>query len=466
MIAANGSLIKSDVPVAVLIFVLLTITPIWVFADDTHYQHYPVGGRAIGLGGAFTALASDPTGVFFNPAGLVDQQHKSIQVSTNLYGLEVADSFFDAVGRVTDLDTVFAELNVVPSAASFSGVLSANEDGIAQTSYGLGVFVPSYRSLNVQAFSEVTDPATQCKTVTYDRSLSDRTFLLGGSVSQRIDPAWSVGMSLYMAYRTFREAENVTCSDGPNRFSTAATNVNLALAAIYAAAGVKYRLGPWRFGATISTPSIRVFNVAKVSVSRGSALNEDRPPEFFARELDNLTADTRLSPELRLGAAYTLPNLATVSLDVHLHAGTRYDLYSLSAEQQDVDDAITTVRQIERRPIMNVNLGGEYEVFEQVILSIGLFTNLTSAPRIDGDVGQTYERDRLAHVHAAGGSGMLGFVTEHTVTRIGGVISYGEGSDVVPRTPGLAVLGEPDEFVKVDFSQLFAFVFLSSTFRF
>ena len=41
-------------------------------ADDGHYQNFLVGERAAGMGGAFTAIANDPSGTYYNPAGLVD----------------------------------------------------------------------------------------------------------------------------------------------------------------------------------------------------------------------------------------------------------------------------------------------------------------------------------------------------------------------------------------------------------
>ncbi len=448
------------------VFLLLSIAAP-ARADDTHYQDYPLGGRAVGLGGAFTALADDPSGVFYNPAGLVDQERHSIQVSTNLYGLEVADSFFNAVGRVTDLDTVFSELNVIPSAASFSGVLRKDENGVPLTSYGLGVFVPSSRVLNVQVFSEVANGDTECTTVTYNRSLSDRTFLLGLAGSQRLNDEWSSGVSLFLAYRALRETEDVACSAGPNRFSTASTNINLAIAAIRASFGIKVKLGGrWRLGAALLTPSVRMYDIATVSVRRGSALSETQPPEFFARELTQLNADTKFSPQLRLGAAYIWPDTLTVTLDLNLHAGTEYDLYDLPADEDAVGDAITTVRRVVRRPVINVNAGIEYEFWSRFSVAAGAFSNFSSARPIDGPVGSTFSRDRLAQVHAAGGSLVLGFKTEYTYTRIGGTMSYGEGTDVVPRTPGLAILGQPDEFVKVGFSQLFAFAYISSTFQY
>ncbi|MEO1175145.1 MAG: UPF0164 family protein, partial [Myxococcota bacterium] len=53
-----------------LVAVLLLAAP--ARGDDTHYQDFIVGGRAVGLGGAFTALADDPSGLFYNPAGIAD----------------------------------------------------------------------------------------------------------------------------------------------------------------------------------------------------------------------------------------------------------------------------------------------------------------------------------------------------------------------------------------------------------
>jgi hypothetical protein len=43
-----------------------------------------VGARAIGMGGAFVAIADDPSASFWNPAGLTDLKHSQLSFSTDL----------------------------------------------------------------------------------------------------------------------------------------------------------------------------------------------------------------------------------------------------------------------------------------------------------------------------------------------------------------------------------------------
>jgi len=57
-------------------------------ADDTHYQNQLLGERALGMGGAFTAVASDPTASFYNPGGLAMSLPSSVSASLNVYGVE------------------------------------------------------------------------------------------------------------------------------------------------------------------------------------------------------------------------------------------------------------------------------------------------------------------------------------------------------------------------------------------
>lgn len=447
--------------------VLTFAAPAW--ADDTHYHDYPLGGRAVGLGGAFVALASDPSGLYYNPAGIVDSRHHSVQIGTNLYGLEVSDTFVQAFGVVGDLESVFADLNIIPSSTAYTGVLDADENGRPVTSYALGSFIPSYRSLNVDSASAATDGP--CRQLSYQRSVLDRTFLFGGATAHRLDDTWQFGTSIFLAYRSLRDREEVSCfgdSTEPGAgFSAASTNLNLANAAILMSFGLKGNLGHGLYlGGTVTSPSIRAWDSGSIRVRRGAADPSTGDSQFFLRELDGLSANTKYGTSIRVGLAYVLPETATFAFDVDFRAPTKYALVELPPTETQVADAITLTTEVERKAVVNLNLGAEYLFTEGFSMSGGLFTNFSSAPSIPGEVGQIFDRDRLPDIDSFGGSLVAGFFGEYTLTRVGITMSYGEGADVVPRSQGLNVLGQSTDFVKVDYNQLFLYFFVSSTFRY
>lgn len=443
------------------------------WADDTHYQDYLVGSRSVGLGGAFAAISDDPSGIFYNPAGIVDARHTSVQLSTNLYGFEVSDSLFAAVGRVADLDTAFTDLNIIPASASFTTIIEADADGRPTSSYGLGVFVPAYRSVNVVSLTEIPEARELggCTQVSYQRSTLDRTFLAGGSLAHRIDDTWRFGISGILAYRSLRDREETSCftglGDEQPSFATAESNLDLGVASLLFSAGLKADLGGgFSLGLTVTTPSITAFDFADVRVRRGNADAETGRTEFLLRELLDLRANSRFGTQVRLGAAYAVPRRVTLAWDVTFHAPVKYRLFAVPAEEQDVRQALTLVSEVERRMVLNTNLGAEYLLTRSISIAGGLFTNFSSAPRIPGDIGDVFTQDYLPFINSFGGTLVAGFFSEYTLTRVGVMMSYGEGTDVVPRSAALQVLDGTSEFVKVPLSQAFAFLFVSSTFRY
>ena len=55
------------------------------WADDQHYVNVLVGDRSGALGGAYTALADDPSGCYYNPAGLAFAPYQSFSASMNVF---------------------------------------------------------------------------------------------------------------------------------------------------------------------------------------------------------------------------------------------------------------------------------------------------------------------------------------------------------------------------------------------
>src|SRR5437879_9797076 len=84
-------------------------------ADDANYRPYVVGGRAAGMGGAFTALADDGSAPYYNPGGLAFVRKSQLSLSGSVYGL-VSGRQADALGDGHDF--TFRDLNIFPVSTS------------------------------------------------------------------------------------------------------------------------------------------------------------------------------------------------------------------------------------------------------------------------------------------------------------------------------------------------------------
>lgn len=443
-------------------------------ADDTAYRAYPLGGQAVTLGGAFTALGSDPSGLFYNPAGLVDIQQGSVQVGTNLYGIEVQGGITDAFDAVVDVERVASSLEVIPAAASGINVLERDASGRPTTVYSIGSFVTASRNSQTSVINQLSpsERFSGCARLAYERTLSDRRFLFGGGLAHRLGDEWSVGFSGFLVYRTLRDREEITCSDdgagldGP-AFSTADTRVNADVFSLQLNFAAKRRFtGGWLVGAVLSTPSIRARGQAGVRVRRSQALPQGGRTTFLLRELEELRADTKEGLAARVGVAKIWSKEATVALDLSFHAPVSYDVVEIPSTERAVREALTLTTAVERRATFNLSLGGEYLFTPKFSLGGGLFTNLASTPDIVGEAGQGFDTDRLAHVNELGLTLMGGIFTENNLTRLGFLLSYGGGSDVVPRYAGLGAVGGRTQYVKTDLQEAAIFFMLSNTTRY
>jgi uncharacterized protein UPF0164 len=80
---------------AALCAVLAVAAALRARADDSNFRPYVVGGRAAGMGGAFTALSDDGSGPYYNPGGLAFVRRSQLSLSGSVYGV-VAGTQADA----------------------------------------------------------------------------------------------------------------------------------------------------------------------------------------------------------------------------------------------------------------------------------------------------------------------------------------------------------------------------------
>src|SRR5262245_6880217 len=95
-----------------------------------NYQNYPLGSRAAGMGGAYTALACDEGALHYNPAALACAAHSHLELVANAYMLQSLD-VPDAFGQGEDVSAI--TFHAIPSIVGGVRILS---DGDPVTKVG------------------------------------------------------------------------------------------------------------------------------------------------------------------------------------------------------------------------------------------------------------------------------------------------------------------------------------------
>lgn len=232
--------------VGILLLLSTVLTP--AQADLFHYNNLLIGPRAIGLAGAFTALSDDPSGLYYNPAGLAFQNATSLSSSINTFYL-----------KQSSYDNVFGDKSFEESArgtvSSFFGFSKKfTPPLLGQIQLGLAFVNPDAALSNENTL--ITDNA-ESDVVRYHRSANIRSgssqIILG--VAKRFGQHSSAGCSF--SYVDVDELEQIyqDVIQGPFRFdelpnedafSTLGQNVRLHLVMRGAAArcGMRVNLGP------------------------------------------------------------------------------------------------------------------------------------------------------------------------------------------------------------------------------
>lgn len=78
-------------------------------ADEYHYNNILIGERAMGMGGAYTAISDDPSGLYYNPAGIVYGYAPNLSASVNSFHTSQT-TYKDVLGGHTDWNRQSADL--------------------------------------------------------------------------------------------------------------------------------------------------------------------------------------------------------------------------------------------------------------------------------------------------------------------------------------------------------------------
>jgi long-subunit fatty acid transport protein len=170
-------------------------------ADEYHFKDIIIGDRAAGMAGAYTAIADDPSGMYYNPAGIVYSAGPKVSGSVNAYS--IVTTKYD---NINSSDWTW-ETNSKAMVANFFGIYQPVGPGVA----GFSVAVPDFVLEDQDEKFENSGSADASLTnLLHVRNYNneDNTTYMGPSYSMEVMDGLSVGLTLYMHTRSQELIQN------------------------------------------------------------------------------------------------------------------------------------------------------------------------------------------------------------------------------------------------------------------
>jgi long-chain fatty acid transport protein len=401
-------------------------------ADESNFRPYVVGGRAAGMGGAFTALADDGSGPYYNPGGLAFADRSMLSLSASVYGI-VRGSQEDGLGDGHDFG--YSSLNVFPvSTSSITKFGTADTSGGAPNAVALSVFVPDAKLIDARDTLGSSGNAVlvggQVQTiwagVTYGRRLNRLgigagAFVLVGTEKTLVD---------------FRRGNETA-------FLTVTGRSEQTIVGAVGAVGLRYDISDkLRIGASLYSPELGMVGSREKFVR---AETNDRS-EVVSR--DDLHATPSLPWRAQAGIAWTSGQLTLAADAIVLGARETHDDVALASQGLD--------RRVKRNMVVNGAAGLEYVMGDRFPVRAGIFTDFAASEA--PTPSSTW--DNNSHLDRYGGTASIGYRTDHTSTDLGLNVSYASGQSLRPNDLSF------QEMVVTGSTETLFYLFLATSYQF
>lgn len=368
-------------------------------ADEFHYNNLLIGDRASGMGGAYTAISDDASGMFYNPAGIVYVTDRNFSASVNAYSSQTK-TYEKVIGGQPFVRTSSALL------ANYFGIIKPMGDYKIGFSYA----VPDAVNEDLSQTVRNVPSAVSDFDFTINLNNRDNTYNIGPSFAAAINENLSFGITLYVHQRDVLIIQNQFLArvDGTNQW----TNSYFKLSET----GLKPIIGiTWapieRLSLGLSVSNTTLISAKAVrqdtcsnSTTDGCDGDSTTIDPFNVPTLTSFNEKRKYPVRAALGAAYFANSDLLISTDITYHTAVEDPVYG---------NKVSTV---------DAALGTEYYVSKKWAVRAGIFTNVANTPTIQAGVTSIEE-----HINLYGGSLSLTHFTGDTSVTLGGSLSYGLG---------------------------------------
>lgn len=357
-------------------------------ADSNHYNNMLIGDRASGMAGAYAAVSDDPSGLYYNPAGIVYAGSRNFSASVNAY--HTSSTRYKNVIGGQDWERTSSSL--LPN---FFGVVQPLGKGLIGFSYAVTDSV-----IEDQDFSTLVGADRFIMNLNY----RDSTNKFGPSYAYPISDSLAVGATLYAHFRNTKLIAN--------QMVQSTTSPTFLLNNVYNEAdetGIEPILGiMWSPADRVSIgASVRKTSIINSSwgIQTMAASDTSTPIITFPANSNGYGEDKRNMPtETRIGAAYFPSNRLLLSADMTHHSAT---------EASGPFPA--------KEATLNIALGVEYYPSSTWAVRTGFYTNNSNNPAPDAS-----KTDQDDHIDLRGVTLSLTHITR--TSSLTGGIGYAKGS--------------------------------------
>ena len=358
------------------------VLPVALRPDSYHNIQGFYGGRAAALGGAYAAVSDDPTGAYYNPAGLGFMDRDYVTVSASNYR-STSKAYENVFGPGQGY--VRASESYLPN---FLGAFSRRRDST------IGFSIVSQGSDNFDQGDQVAGPLGLPSVSGYRNEYTeDNThILLGPGGGMKLGRGFSIGASLYYLYDSTRVTSSQLVMFNSGSYRRVTVQDRRRTLGFEPVVGAQYELGE----TVIVGLSVRQVMVTAESRTQSGvdapvgsstsdtvsvSLNTDAGSGSIRGRSVILGSPTRGSipetREVRYGTAWFPSRRTLLTADVIWTSGYRL---KQDRTQIDLTNKITylndeEVAELHREPTLNLAAGVEQYLTDRLFVAGGFFTN-------------------------------------------------------------------------------------------
>lgn len=373
-----------------LFFVVLFSGP--AAGDEYHYNNVLIGDRATGMGGAYTAVSDDATGLYYNPAGIVYATGKNLSASVNAF-YHLAKTYEGVIGGKDWERTSSALL------PNYFGIVQPLGSGVR---FGFSYAVPDTSNEDQDQVFGLSGNSTYIINFNND----DNTYNFGPSLAAEITGNFSAGVTLYLHKRNAQMILNQIV-DTPSGAEWTNKYFELNEWGVRPLIGLAWSpVDKLSLGLSVSkTFVLSSRSTDQVTCSDPAAIGTDCPGVDLITSKKPDDTKRKYPSRITLGAAYFASSRFLLSGDLTYYTKVPADRIFGS-----------------KVSVLNAALGTEYYLNKTWAIRGGVFTNMANTPEIKAGVPSSEE-----HIDLYGGSLSLSHFTRNTSVTLGGSIVSGTG---------------------------------------